>query len=320
MTDNCPKTTDLQLDASQEIFLIDLKIDYCFKLIFGTEGNEDLLLILVNYLLPEKHIKSVRLGPQEQKGEYEKSRDCIFDVYCTTDDGSKLVIEIQRNKKNDFAKRMVYYSGFPIRSQVQSGAKVYDYNSVYVIGILDFLLPSEMATNNMINTFTFRNDMEHDIQFTPSSILVTVELPKYRKALSEVETLGEKLMYCIRHQESFTEIPEELQCPELEKLFGISNFASLSENQQNMYMREFKEMLDRQSELNTAETNGIEKGIAEGRAEGRAEGQAEGRAKGLEEGREAERLRTAKEMKAKHFPIDVIAEITTLSAEQIELL
>lgn len=83
-----------------------------------------------------------------------------------------------------------------------------------------------------------------------------------------------------------------------------------------MYMREFKEMLDRQSELNTAETNGIEKGIAEGRAEG----QAEGRAKGLEEGREAERLRTAKEMKAKHFPIDVIAEITTLSAEQIELL
>lgn len=250
--------------------------------------------------MPEKHINSVRLGPQEQKGDYENSRNCIFDVYCTTDDGSKLVIEIQRNKKNDFAKRMLYYSGFPIRSQVQSGSAVYDYNSVYVIGILDFRLPSEIVTDSMINTFTFRNDMEHHIQFSPSSILVTVELPKYGKALSEVKTLGEKVMYCIRHQESFTEIPKELQCLELEKLFGISNFATMSENMQNMYLRELKETLDRQSELAAAKNDGEEKGRAEGRA--------------------AEKLRTAREMKAKQFPIDVIAELTTLSKEQIELL
>ena len=152
----------------------------------------------------------------------------------------------------------------------------------------------------MIITFTFRNDMEHDIQFSPSSILVTVELPKFRKSLSELESVGDKMMYCFRYQSTFNSIPKELQCPELEKLFGISNFASLTENEQNMYMREFKEKMDRLSELHTAECKGLEKGRAGGRAEAN--------------------LQMAKDMKQKNLPVSLISELTHLSVEEIERL
>ena len=40
---------------------IDLRYDFAFKTIFGTPGNEDLLLMLINAILPEKNIKSVIL-------------------------------------------------------------------------------------------------------------------------------------------------------------------------------------------------------------------------------------------------------------------
>lgn len=297
--------SEFQSDAGVGIKFIDLKLDYSFKRVFGTEGNEDLLLLLVNYILPEKHIRSVVLGPQEQKGDYEEARDCVFDVYCTTDDGSKLVIEIQLNDKNDFARRMVYYSGFPIRNQVKAGEGFYNYNDVYVIGILDFLLPGHMTmVASPINSFTYRNDSDTSIQLTTCSTLVTVELPKFRKSLSELESVGDKMMYCFRYQSTFNSIPKELQCPELEKLFGISNFASLTENEQNMYMREFKEKMDRLSELHTAECKGLEKGLEKGRAEGRAEAN----------------LQMAKDMKQKNLPVSLISELTHLSVEEIERL
>ncbi|MCQ2111192.1 MAG: PD-(D/E)XK nuclease family transposase [Bacteroidaceae bacterium] len=147
-----------------------------------------------------------------------------------------------------------------------------------------------------INSFTYRNDSDTSIQLTTCSTLVTVELPKFRKSLSELESVGDKMMYCFRYQSTFNSIPKELQCPELEKLFGISNFASLTENEQNMYMREFKEKMDRLSELHTAECKGLEKGRAEAN------------------------LQMAKDMKQKNLPVSLISELTHLSVEEIERL
>ena len=46
------------------IKFIDLKIDFAFKFVFGTHGKEDLLLMLLDSILPDKHIVSVSLGPQ----------------------------------------------------------------------------------------------------------------------------------------------------------------------------------------------------------------------------------------------------------------
>lgn len=203
----------------------------------------------------------------------------------------------------------VYYSGFPIRNQVRLGERSYDYNDVYVIGILDFELSENITLpDEFINTFTYRNDKDSSASLTTCSTLVTVELPKFRKQLSELETVGDKLMYCLRYQGGFSEIPKELQCPELEKMFGISNFATMTENEQNMYMREFKEMLDRESELNTAQSKGEAQGMAKGIAKGRAEGARENS------------LQIAKEMKLRNLPTGMISEITHLTPEQIEQL
>ena len=68
--------------AELDLTFIDLKRDFALKYAFGTEGNEDLLLMLVDSILPEKHIRSVTLGAQEQQPDREEARSGIYDIYC----------------------------------------------------------------------------------------------------------------------------------------------------------------------------------------------------------------------------------------------
>ncbi|MBO4671988.1 MAG: PD-(D/E)XK nuclease family transposase, partial [Bacteroidales bacterium] len=47
---------------------IDLRRNWAFKQIFGTPGNEDILLALIQSVLPDKGITGVTLAPTEHMG------------------------------------------------------------------------------------------------------------------------------------------------------------------------------------------------------------------------------------------------------------
>ena len=72
--------------------------------------------------------------------------------------------------------------------------------------------------------------------------------------------------------------------------------------------------------LKERERIGIEQGRAEGLAEGHAAGLSEGRSEGLVEGAAQEKRAIAKNFKHAGIPVDVIAENTGLTAEEIENL
>ena len=80
--------------------------------------------------------------------------------------------------------------------------------------------------------------------------------------------------------------------------------------------------------LKERERKGIEQGRAEGRAEGHAAGLSEGRSegeaiglkKGRSEGAAQKQREIAKNLKHAGIPVDVVAENTGLTAEEIENL
>ena len=76
--------------------------------------------------------------------------------------------------------------------------------------------------------------------------------------------------------------------------------------------------------LGTAKLEGLVegrmKGLEEGRVEGRVEGREEGREEGLVEGEEKGILKVARNMKEKNMPMDIIIQMTGLTAEDIERL
>ena len=90
----------------------------------------------------------------------------------------------------------------------------------------------------------------------------------------------------------------------------------------------FKYQLQRNTELYVARTEGLEQGRTEGLVEGetiglkkgRSEGLVEGEAIGLKKGAAQEEREIAKKFKHAGIPIDVIAENTGLTAEDIERL
>lgn len=77
--------------------LINLKIDYAFKLIFGKEGNEAILIAFLNAALrlPQKsRIDGITIMSPELNKEYHDDKKSILDVRAMTIEGMQINIEI----------------------------------------------------------------------------------------------------------------------------------------------------------------------------------------------------------------------------------
>ena len=303
----------LKMAAELGITFIDLKRDFAFKWTFGTQGHEELLLLLLKGLLPEKHIKSVQLGPQEQEPDREDAQGGIFDIYCETDDGSSLTIEMQVCPHDDFNDRMVFYSSYPIRNRVGQGASPkgkhhnylrYKLPPIYTIGILDFELQGVNKSGRVIRHFSIREDEDENAQFTDSIHYITVELPKFRKTPSELSSFQDFVLYAIKNMGVMKVMPKEFLGKGLDKFFETCMFAHMNEDMQMKYVRQMMAEWDRESQLATAIMHGEERGEAKGLAKGRAE----------------EKVKTAKAMKEKGLELSLISEITGLTEEQIKEL
>ncbi|MBO6249003.1 MAG: hypothetical protein J6N54_09350, partial [Bacteroidales bacterium] len=67
-------------------------------------------------------------------------------------------------------------------------------------------------------------------------------------------------------------VPSEYRGSYLEKMFQLSNFASMEEMSQREYLARYMWEVDQRSQLRTARNEGLAEGRAEGIEEGREEG------------------------------------------------
>jgi predicted transposase/invertase (TIGR01784 family) len=77
--------------------LIDLKIDYAFKLIFGREGQEPVLVAFLNAVLKPmegKQILSLKYTNSELNKEYVEDKKASLDIRAETEDGRHINVEI----------------------------------------------------------------------------------------------------------------------------------------------------------------------------------------------------------------------------------
>src|SRR5690606_34392187 len=122
---------------------VDMCTDFGMKLYFGEEqGKQNLLYFLNSLFEGEKTIVDIKYRPTEHNGDLSADRKVVFDLYCTTDDGSHLIIEMQQLEQEFFKDRTVYYTSRLINQLVPKGYKgnSYELPEVYFIGILDFVL------------------------------------------------------------------------------------------------------------------------------------------------------------------------------------
>ena len=286
---------------------IDLKFDFAFKTVFGTPGNEDLLLMLIDSILPEKHIKSVELGPQEQQGDSYESKRVIYDIRCKTENGP-INIEMQFGERSEFSHRMVYYASRAVSKCVQKGTDDYTLPEIYVIGIANFILPEVATNDNIINKYALVNIEDGKSLMNNTLNFVTVELPKFLKCEEELSNETDTMIYLIKNMGELKTRTKKLADKNLDKLFEVSMFANMETEAQSRYLDEMMWEIDQRAVRKYAR----EKGLAEGRAKGLAEG--------LEEGRAETATDIAKKMLADGLPPETISNYTGLTIEQVKAL
>ena len=288
--------------------------DFGFKRLFGSEFNKELLISFLNAMFRgEQNVQDVTYLNSEQLGDRIDARRAVFDVYCTNDKGERFIVEMQNVYQEFFKDRTIYYSTFPIREQAQKGGE-WDFhlNSVYTIGLLNFNFAEGLEDARRWHHEVKLMEVDTKEVFYDKLTYVYVEIPKFDKKEDELESMYDKWMFVLKNLSSLMSRPASLQERVFTRLFEQAEISKFNPQELKMYEDSVNAYRDIINAIRTAEKKKFAEGEAEGMAKGMAKGRAEGRAEGL--------ANVAKAMLEKHMDIGMIAEITGMSADEIQKL
>lgn len=312
-------TTDFQ------DYYIDPRTDFGFKYLFGTPMNKDLLINFLNALFHGTHvITDLTYLNNEQLGIRMEDRRAIFDVYCETESGEKIIVEMQNVFQQFFKDRSVYYSTFPIREQAQRGEWDYRLEAVYTVGILNFVFDETKKSEAYYHHEVKLMDVNTKEVFYDKLTFIYLELPKFTKTEHELETMFEKWVFVLKNLSRLLERPAALQERVFNRLFEAASIARFTPTQLREYEDSVKAYRDIVNAVKTARMEGHEEGWEEGREKGLEEGIEKGIEKGLEIGMEKgerkKQLEIARQMMSDGMSVDVILKYTGLSEKDLEEL
>ena len=287
------------------------RTDFGFKYLFGTPMNKELLIGFLNAIFHGTHIiKDLTYLNGEQLGIRKEDRRAIFDVYCETESGEKFIVEMQNVFQQFFKDRSVYYSTFPIREQAKRGDWDYRLESVYTVGILNFVFDEDKNSNDYFHHEVKLMDVNTKKVFYDKLTFIYLELPKFTKTEHELETLFEKWIFVLKNLSRLLERPAALQERVFNRLFEAASIARFTPKQLREYEDSVKAYRDIVNAVNTARKEGHEEGHEKGLKEGLEEG--------LKKGREEEKMEIVRKMKSDGLPDDVIAKYIGFPIEEIE--
>ena len=286
--------------------------DVGFKRIFGQEFSKPLLLDFLNSLLEgEKHIVNLTFLDKEQPALYDEDRSLIYDIYCETDEGEHIIVEMQNKSQPYFKSRSIYYISESIARQGERGSSWnYAIDSVYLIAFLNFI---PLDFKQQFRTDVVLAEKNTVDQFSDKLRMIYLQLPLFKKEADECENQVERWIYLLKNMETLSRLPWAAQSAVFKKLESIADVGAMSRDERLKYDEALRKYRDTISVFEGVRMDGL----MEGRMEGRKEGRMECRMEGRMEGQRSEKMENARKMKTYGLALDMIAEITGLSIEEV---
>ena len=214
---------------------INPKVDYAFKKIFGSQQSKDILISFLNAIIynGEKTIKDLTIVNPFNPGKIISLKETYLDVKAVLVDGSIVIIEMQMARMTAFNKRVAYNLSKAYANQLDKGENYPLLNPAIALTITDFILfkntDSNINKDDYINKFVFQEETKKYKCLEKELRLIFVELPKFKKSLSELKNLTDKWIYFLQEAASFDEIPENLgEVAEIEQALNIANFINMT--------------------------------------------------------------------------------------------
>ncbi len=239
---------------------LDIKTDFAFKKVFGSEESKEILINFLNAVIIFNHgqkIKSLTIVDPYNIPMLKGMKDTYVDVKAVLDDGSHVIIEMQVLNTEGFEKRILYNAAKKYSSQLKRGDDFKLLNPVIALTITDFTLFKEH--HDVISHFKLI-EKKHLIDYLDDIELIFIELPKFTKAESDLSNIQDKWIYFIKNAGTLDYIPKNLN-EELEKAFDIANEANFSEQELELQHRKKDWVYMQKSSLDLAKKQGIEQGI-----------------------------------------------------------
>ena len=290
----------------------DLLNDEVFKLVFGRESTKEVMIEFLNQVIPDRKITDLDFMDKEMHPVERDLKGAVYDMFCRTDDGSRIIVEVQRRKQPFYPERALYYSTFQIQRQVEAGVETYDFLPVYVVNILDFNMGGSLNADKVKTVYRLYEEDSHAL-LTDRVTFIFIELPKFNKTINELDSnVLEGMYFCFKNMAVLEDRPKVLGHQIFTKIFEVTELYNMDETTRDKVLQNMTTERDLRNQMAYARKEAVEEGLAEGRAKGLAEGRAEGRAEA--------HLETALKLRCLGVDLQTISEATGLSVEDIQKL
>ena len=183
--------------GKSKIDLMNPKVDFVFKCIFGNEKQPEIHISFLNGVFDltyEKRIVKVEIENPHLKKEEIEDKYSILDIKATANDETKIDIEIQIANKYDMIPRTLYYLSKLIEGQLKEKDQYKKLMKSVTINILDFKILTE--NDRIHNSFVFKEKETNEV-LTELAEIHFIELEKLRskKDIDKNSLLNEWLMF-----------------------------------------------------------------------------------------------------------------------------
>ena len=188
--DNCVVDSS-SADSRQAVVqrYVDILSDAGLKAVFGDQRNKDVLIDLLNVILPpHRKVAEITYETTEIPGFTLFNKSVRFDLRCRGEDGRQFIVELQCYHQANFFRRCVLYASkaYDMGSQRGDGQE-YGIPPVYFIGLLDKDLQDfqkHSPEDSVIAEYTFREKTTMEVP-DETIFCIFVELNRFGKKLEE---------------------------------------------------------------------------------------------------------------------------------------
>ncbi len=273
--------------------LLNPKNDYVFQRIFGYEGNEEITKGLINTIIDDIEIKSIKLDCKRiLERDIENDKLGILDVRAVLGNLMQCEIEMQVIDKKNIEDRILYYWSRLYSKSLKRADDYLKAKRTIIILFTDYELDSLKCIEKYISRWHIREDEYANYILTRKLDIAIIEIPKYYKYKGKNKDLDAWV--------KFIDKPEEMNMDEVKQNKALQKAKELLED---ISEDEYEQDLAFKRDLFLMDKVAIE---------------AAGYDKGIQEGIQQEKLEIARTMLKQNVAISDIMTYIGLTKEEIE--
>jgi predicted transposase/invertase (TIGR01784 family) len=242
---------------------LDVKTDYAFKRVFGSQQSKPILIAFLNALLEyegEHAITELEIVDPYQIPLLKGMKDTYVDVKAKLANGSRIIIEMQVLNVEGFEQRILYNAAKQYSTQLKRGEAYHLLNPVIAITFTDFILFDQPELQQRYQTSYRLLEKEHYIEYSGDIELVFIELTKFKQTLEQLQGIREQWIYFIKHAGDLEFIPESLDAPEITHAFELVNESAMTPEELELQHKRHDFILLQRGSLEKAHAEGQDAG------------------------------------------------------------